>query len=157
MSSSARDGVHLLIVVCLLRAALALWVAAGLFRYVDRGNTPLGSSEAMAFAGAGTFLMQDLRILGDTAYRSDKRCRAPFIAPEYDPARIDAATCRARKNYNHRHSNVRIKVEHAFSRVKHTWRLLQSQWRFPLARLPPTFLACCLLANWIHIERGLGL
>jgi hypothetical protein len=152
MSSSARDGLHLLIVVC---AALALWVAAGLFRYVDRGNTPLGSSEAMALAGADVFLMQDLRILGDTAYLSDKRCRAPYIAPEYDPARVDAATCRARKEYNHRHSNARIRVEHAFSRVKHTWRLLQSQWRFPLARLPPTFRACCLLANWLHIERGL--
>jgi hypothetical protein len=131
-------------------------VSTGFFRYVDRGNTPLGSSEAMALAGAQHIpLIPDLRLLGDTAYRSDERCLCPFNAREYDPARVDAATCEQRKSFNHRHSNVRIRVEHAFSRLKHSWQLLAGPWRYPLHRLPDTFRACCLLANWLHIKRNL--
>ena len=65
------------------------------------------------------------------------------------------AEVQRRRTYNAQLSGARMRVEHTFSRIKLTFRLLQSAWNLDLARLAPTVRACCLLANWLHRTRRL--
>jgi len=66
-----------------------------------------------------------------------------------------AAEAHRRRLHNHRISSNRQLIEHQFSRVKHTFRQLQSSWQFPLIDLPKAFRAACLLANWLARTRQL--
>lgn len=101
------------------------------------------------------WLRPGLRMLADVAYSGDSRCRCPYRAPELTIAAAGSARAAlSRRIYNQQLSRVRQKVEHAFSRVKHVFRLLQAQWPMPLSQLPSTFRAACLLANWLHRTRG---
>lgn len=116
----------------------------------------MGSSESSALYKFQDFLHPSLFLLGDVAYRSDDRVVTGYRGPDIDPAAIgDPAEARRRRMFNARLSSERQRVEHTFSRIKHTWRLLQSTWNMSLERLPPTFRACCLLANWLLRTRGL--
>ena len=99
------------------------------------------------------FLRQPLRLLADVAYHTDERCLTGFV--ERDMA-LPAAERARRMAFNARLSSERQKVEHTFARIKHTFRLLQTQWNMPLDRLPSTIRAAALLANWLHRKRGLG-
>jgi hypothetical protein len=132
---------------------------SGRFRYVDWGNQPKGCSEVAAFYKArNMFLHPALFLLGDVAYRSDERCKTGYVAKELTvPVAGSAAEAARRRAYNVALSSARQRVEHAFSRLKHTFRLLQATWNMPLERLPKTFRACCLLANWLGRTRQLYL
>ncbi len=128
-------------------------LSSGRVRYVDGGNQPTGCSEVNAFYKARrVFLREPLRLLADVAYRADERCLTGYTERDM---RGPVAERQRRKAYNAALSSQRQRVEHAFSRIKHTWRILQSTWNMPLARLPATFRACALLANWLHRTRGL--
>jgi hypothetical protein len=72
-----------------------------------------------------------------------------------DAARVGAAVATQRRRYNARLSSLRIRVEHAFSRLKHTWQLLQATWKMPLDRLAPTLRAAVLLSNFLAVSRNL--
>jgi hypothetical protein len=125
---------------------------------VDEGNQPKGCSEVAAFYKARhMFLHPSLFLLGDVAYRSDERCKTGYVARELDAhaAGITAAEAARRRAYNVALSSARQRVEHAFSRLKHTFRLLQASWPMAVERLPKTFRACCLLANWLGRTRQL--
>lgn len=142
--------------ICSLMCAALLITPAGRFRCVDLGNTPVGSSEAIAFCKLCPWLRPTLRILGDVAYTSDSRCRVPYKSPQLRVANAgSAAEARRRQRYNQRLSSSRQRVEHAFSRLKHTFRLLQTTWNMPLSQLPRTFRAACLLCNWLARTRNL--
>ena len=134
-------------------------MSPGRFRYVDWGNQSKGCSEVAAFYKARSmFLHPALFLLGDVAYRSDERCKTGYVARELTPAVAGSAAEAARRRaYNVALSSARQRVEHAFSRLKHTFRLLQATWNMPLERLPKTFRACCLLANWLARTRQLYL
>lgn len=129
---------------------MCCYPCAGFFRYVDNGNTPTGTSEASALAAAPIFFTPGALLLGDSAYRHDARCMCPYVGAD-----LQGPNGPAHRSFGRRLSNQRIRVEHAFSRVKHTWRLLESQWQYSLDRLPKTFRAACLLANFLHVERKL--
>ena len=102
------------------------------------------------------FLHPDLFLLGDVAYKLDTRCRTGYKNPELTIAKAgSAAEVDRRKAYNASLSSHRTRVEHSFSRVKHSWRLMQSTWNQPIASLPKAFRACCLLANWLRRKRNL--
>lgn len=102
------------------------------------------------------WLRPSLMLLADVAYGSDSRCLCPYKAPELAVgAAGNEREALRRRVYNQQLSRVRQKVEHAFSRLKHTFRQLQLQWQMPLSRLPATFRAAALLANWLHRTRGL--
>ena len=129
-------------------------VCAGRIRYLDGGNQPKGCSEVAAFYKARrVFLRQPLRLLADVAYHTDERCLTGFVERAMA---LPAAERARRMAFNARLSSERQKVEHTFSRIKHTFRLLQSQWNMPLDRLTSTIRAAALLANWLHRKRGLG-
>jgi len=141
--------------VCSSIALLAVRVS-GRFRYLDSGNSPRGGSELAAlYKARGVFLRPGLYLMGDVAYVSDERCKTGYKAPQLDPARVGAAEAARRRLYNQHLSALRIRVEHAFSRLKHSWQLMQQAWKFPLERLPSTLRACALLANYLLVERGL--
>lgn len=131
--------------------------AAGFIRYCDDGNSPLGGNESVAFSRStrDLFIRPDLYLLGDSAYAYDSRCRTGYRADNLDETKFDQEEIKRRREYNVELSSIRIRVEHTFSRVKHTFRLLEQQWPFDLHRLAPTFRACCLLANWLHRTRNL--
>jgi hypothetical protein len=134
-----------------------VFCSSGRFRYVDIGNSPKGGSENAALALARSlFIRPDLFLLGDAAYRSDDRVKTAYGPNDLNPAIVGPGPAAAHLLFNQRMHAVRIRVEHAFSRVKHTWRLMESQWRMPLERLAPTFRACCLLANYLLRVRGLS-
>jgi len=138
---------------CCLSACL--WLA-GRFRYVDIGNSPRGSSESAAlYLARDVFLQPGLFLLGDVAYTADDRVRTGWRGPDLDPARVGAVVAAARRAYNQRLSSLRIRVEHAFSRLKHTWQLLQSTWKMPLERLAPTLRAAVLLSNYLAVSRNI--
>ena len=132
-------------------------VRPGFIRYVDNGNSPKGGSESTAlYRARDIFLHPDLFLLGDVAYHSDDRCRTGYRAPDLTLAKAGTAAEQARRLlFNQQLSAERQRVEHTFSRLKHTWRLLQATWNMDLARLAPTFRACCLLCNWLHHTRNL--
>lgn len=123
---------------------------------MDAGNAPLGGSENAAFIRSCPYLVPGVRLLADTAYHSDARCVCPHRMPELT---VEAAgsieEAERRRRVNHRISSSRQLIEHQFSRVKHTFRQLQSQWQFPLSDLPAAFRAACLLANWLARSRHL--
>lgn len=123
-------------------------------RYLDGGNAPKGCSEVAAFYKARhVFLRHPLRLLADVAYRTDERCLTGYT--EHGLRQGAPGERNRRKAFNAALSSQRQRVEHTFSRIKHTWRLLQSTWSMPIQRLPATFRACALLANWLHRTRGL--
>lgn len=129
---------------------------SGRFRLVDDGNTPVGATEQIAFARSCPFLHPSLFILADVAYSQDSRCRTPYRAPELTVEIAGSAAEAARRRiYNQQLSSSRQKVEHAFSRVKHTFRQLQGTWTYSLSSLPLAFRAACLLCNWLARTRGL--
>jgi hypothetical protein len=107
---------------------------------------------AAFFKARHVFLRKPLRLLADVAYHNDERCQTGWV--ERDMA-MPAAERARRMDYNARLSSERQLVEHTFSRVKHTWRLLQSPWNMPLSRLPATMRAAALLTNWLHRTRRL--
>jgi histidinol-phosphate/aromatic aminotransferase/cobyric acid decarboxylase-like protein len=86
-----------------------------------------------------------------------ERCRCPFKQPSLTVAAAagSAAAALQRRHYNQRLSACRQRVEHAFSRMKKTFRQLQTVWQFPLHRLPAAFRAAALLCNWLQRERNL--
>lgn len=128
----------------------------GRFRYVDAGNTPRGSSETAAlYLARDVFLRRGLFLLADIAYTGDDRCKTGFRAAQLNPELVGAQQAEDNRSYNSRLSSIRIRVEHAFSRLKHTWQILQSTWKMPLDRIIPTFRACCLLTNYLHRVREL--
>jgi hypothetical protein len=146
-------ALHLLIHSCVLLVCPQL---LGRFRVLDRGNTPVGSSENVAFIRCAPWLRPSLKLLADVAYSSDPRCRCPYKAPQLTiEAAGSAGAALRRRTYNQQLSSERIKVEHAFSRLKHTFRLLQHSWNMPLAQLPDTFRAAALLCNWLARTRNL--
>ena len=124
---------------------------------MDGGNQPRGCSEASAmYKSRKMFLHPDLFFLGDLAYVLDTRCRTGYKNPQLTIADAgSAAEVARRKAYNASLSSHRVRVEHSFSRVKHTWRLMQSTWNQPIADLPKAFRASCLLANWLRRTRNL--
>lgn len=123
---------------------------------MDAGNTPVGNSEMWAFRRSCPWLHPSLRMLADVAYSTDERCLCPYKAPSLTVEEAgSAAEADRRRQYNQQLSRVRQRVEHAFSRVKHTFRLLQAQWNYPLIHLPLAFRAACLLANWLLRTRDL--
>ena len=123
---------------------------------MDGGNPPTGAAEATVLSRICPWLRPSLRLLADVTYVSDSRCLCPYKAPELTVAGAgNARAALARRLYNQQLSRVRQKVEHAFSRLKHTFRLLQAQWQMPLSRLPSAFRAAALLTNWLHRTRGL--
>lgn len=131
-------------------------VLPGRFRYLDSGNSPRGGSELAAlYKARDLFLRPGLFLMGDVAYVNDERCKTGYKAPQLDPARVGAVEAARRRLYNQHLSALRIRVEHAFSRLKHTWQLMQHAWKYPLERLPSTLRACALLANYLLVERGL--
>ena len=93
--------------------------------------------------------------MGDVAYTADDRVKTGWRGPDIDPARVGAAVASQRRRYNQRLSSLRIRVEHAFSRPKHTWQLLQATWKMPLDRLALTVRACALLSNYVARSRNL--
>ena len=93
--------------------------------------------------------------MGDVAYVNDERCVTGWKAPQMDPAVVGVAVAHQRRRYNQRLSALRIRVEHAFSRLKHTWHLLEAVWNMPLSRLASTVRACALLSNFLHVNRDL--
>jgi hypothetical protein len=135
---------------------LRLLSCSGRFRIVDGGNPPTGAAEASVLARVCPWLRSPLVLLADVAYTSDSRCLCPYKAPQLTiHAAGNAREALRRRLYNQQLSRVRKKVEHAFSRLKHTFRQLQAQWPMPLSRLPATFRAAALLTNWLHRTRGL--
>jgi hypothetical protein len=131
-------------------------VCSGRFRYLDGGNSPRGGSELAALVKArGVYLRPELFLLGDVAYVSDERVKTGWKAPQLNPAVVGAAVAAQRRLYNQRLSALRIRVEHAFSRLKHTWQLFEHAWKLPLSRLPSTFRAAALLSNYLAVHRGL--
>jgi len=125
-------------------------------RYIDGGNQPKGCSEVAAFFKARhVFLRQPLRLLADVAYRTDERCLTGYSKAAMRERIGRGYRLQNMLAYNARLSSARMRVEHTFSRIKHTFRLLQSQWNMPIERLPATVRACALLANWLHRTRGL--
>ena len=146
--ADARCSSLRLLAVCLL--------AAGRIRLIDDGNTPLGSSEAMALLRLLPFLRPGLKLLGDRAYGGDERCLTPYGTRDLSVASAGSvAEANRRRAYNQALSSVREKVEHTFSRVKRMWRMLDATWQMDLAELPRAFRAACLLSNWLAPARGL--
>jgi hypothetical protein len=132
------------------------FTALGRFRVVDSGNTPVGSSENIAFVRCCPWLRPSLKILADVAYTADSRCLCPYRAPDLTvTASGSLAESMRRRYYNQRLSRSRQRIEHAFSRLKHTFRQLQAQWNMPLSQLPSAFRAAALLCNWLHRTRNL--
>lgn len=128
----------------------------GRFRVVDHGNAPVGTSENIAFTLCAPWLRPSLRLLADVAYTSDSRCRCPFKAPQLTvEAAGSAGEARRRRRYNQRLSSARQRVEHAFSRLKKTFRCMQASWDKPLDTLPRAFRAAALLCNWLARKRNL--
>lgn len=116
----------------------------------------MGCSENIAFYLSCPWLRPGLKLLADVAYVRDERCVCPYKKPELTAEAAGSVREAAkRRRYNQRLSACRIKVEHAFSRLKHTFRLLQSTWQLPNAQLPRTFRAACLLCNWLSRTRRL--
>jgi len=141
---------------CRCAGSVRLRCWSGRIRYLDGGNSPRGGSELSAMVKARrVFLRPGLFLLGDVAYVNDERCKTGYKAPQLDPARVGAAEAARRRLYNQRLSALRIRVEHAFSRLKHTWQLFQNEWKLPLDRLAPAFRACALLTNFLAVERDL--
>jgi hypothetical protein len=135
---------------------LGLLCCTGRFRVVDGGNPPTGAAEASVLARVCPWLRPPLVLLADVTYSSDSRCLCPYRSPELAVAAAGTAReAMRRRLYNQQLSRVRQKVEHSFSRLKHTFRQLQAQWPMPLSRLPATFRAAALLTNWLHRTRGL--
>jgi len=131
-------------------------VAAGRFRYVDIGNSPRGSSEKGAlYLARSVWLQPGLMLLGDAAYRGDERVRTAYRGADLLAGDVGAAVARRNSEYNAVLHSCRVRVEHAFSRLKHTWQLLEARWNLPLYRLAPTFRACALLCNYLLRTRGL--
>jgi hypothetical protein len=129
---------------------------AGRFRFVDDGNTPLGCSELIALSRGCPFLHPSLRLLGDVAYHGDSRVRSPWRRPDLTVGKAGSSeAAEARRQYNMKLSKERVIVEHAFSRLKHTWRLLQVAWPYPMDELPRAVRAGCLLCNWLLRTRGI--
>ena len=62
---------------------MRVWLP-GYIRYVDTGNSPVGSSESSSFFKAKFFLHPALTLLADVAYRSDNRCVTPYTDPQQD-------------------------------------------------------------------------
>jgi hypothetical protein len=123
---------------------------------IDAGNTPLGNSESGAFSLFVPWLRPNLRLLADVAYSSVNVCVCPWRRPDLTVAAAGSvAEAYRRKRFNQRLSSCRVRVEHQFSRLKHTFRILQSQWNLPLDQLPRCFFACVLLCNWLARTRNL--
>lgn len=128
----------------------------GRFRCIDGGNPPVGNSESSVSPTLIPWIHSSLRILADVAYQQVNVCRCPFKKPQLTVAAAGGvAAAYRRRRYNQRLSACRIRIEHAFSRLKHTWCCLKSAWNLPLSQLPRTFEACCLLCNWLARTRNL--
>lgn len=128
-------------------------LSPGKFRVLDCGNTPVGTSEAVALVLSRPWLRPGLKLLGDVAYAYDKQCVCPWTRRQM--AGKTAEEIEQLKKYNRRLSSVRQRVEHQFARMKNVFGLLQSAWPYHIEHLASTVRAAALLCNWMHRERGL--
>jgi hypothetical protein len=123
---------------------------------LTRATAPRAAQSQPRSTSRATFSCREgLSLLGDVAYTADSRVKTGWRGPDIDPARVGAVLAAQRRRFNQRLSSLRIRVEHAFSRLKHTWQLLEATWSMPRDRLAPTVRACALLANYLVIERNL--
>lgn len=100
------------------------------------------------------WLRPDLFLLGDAAYHGDERVRTGYRGADLRATDVGAAAAAANLRFNAELHSCRVRIEHAFSRLKVTWQLMQARWNLPLSRLAPTFRACALLTNYLARTRG---
>ncbi|CAM9442366.1 unnamed protein product [Ectocarpus fasciculatus] len=83
-------------------------------------------------------------ILGDSAFAEGPWLRTPFLLP----------STRVQRYYNFKHSSMRMRVEHAFGRLKWKFLVLQRGLLFNLQDAPHIIDACVVLYNFIFLHEG---